>query len=90
MAFLNQSEIDKLQMKMESLGYLKEIAYRARVKVKLMHLNVTNMHCVFNLETIEEIGEAIKLIDSKITNQNKYYESFSKLKYSYQQRIRTR
>lgn len=55
-----------------------------------MHLNVTNMHCVFNLETIEEIGEAIKLIDSKITNQNKYYESFSKLKYSYQQRIRTR
>ena len=87
MSILEQDEIDRLQQELVNLENLKQLALRAREKIRLMHLSVLTYQCLSELKTIDEIGECIKNIDSKITRQSKYFDSFNLLKQSFQRRF---
>lgn len=87
MSILEQDEIDKLQRELANLYQKKDLALRAREKIRAMHLEVLGSTCLSVLETLEEIGDCINRINSKITRQSKYYDSFNLLKQSYQRRL---
>lgn len=87
MAALEQSEIDKLQEAMESIGAKKDLAKSAKEKISIMYYDVTDTPCLSEMSTLDEIGEVVEIIDSKIKPSTKYYESFEKLKYSYKKRV---
>ena len=87
MSILEQDEIDRLQQELVNIENLKQLALRAREKIRSMHLSVLTYPCLSELKTIEEIGDCINNIGSKITRQNKYYDSLNMLKQSHQRRI---
>ena len=87
MSILEQDQIDKLQLELANLENMKQLASRAREKIYAMHSSVLTYACLSELETLEEIGEVISRIGTKITRQSVYYESFNLLKKSYQSRI---
>ena len=87
MSILEQDEIDKLQRELANLDQRKDLALRAREKIRTMHLEILGSACLSDLETLEDIGALISRLDSKILPSTKYYESFSKLKQSYFKRL---
>ena len=87
MAILEQDEIDRLQRELANLYQKKDLALRAKEKIRAMHLEVLGSVCLSDLETLEEIGDTINRINSKITRQNTYFDSFNLLKQSYQRRL---
>lgn len=87
MSILEQDEIDRLQRELANLYQKKDLALRAREEIRAMHLEVLGSTCLSVLETLEEIGDCINRINSKITRQSKYYDSFNLLKQSYQRRL---
>ena len=87
MSILEQDEIDKLQRELANLDQRKDLALRAREKIRAMHLEILSSVCLSDLETLDDIGALISRLDSKISQSTKYYESFSKLKQSYFKRL---
>ena len=87
MSILEQDEIDRLQRELANLDQRKDLALRAREKIRAMHLDVLGSACLSDLETLDEIGAIISKLDSKILPSTKYYESFLRLKQSYFSRI---
>ena len=87
MSILEQDEIDRLQRELANLDQRKDLALRAREKIRAMHLEILGSVCLSDLETLDDIGYCIDKLDSKILQSTKYYESFSKLKQSYFKRL---
>ena len=87
MSILEQDEIDKLQRELANLDQRKDLALRAREKIRAMHLEILGSVCLSDLETLDDIGALISRLDSKILPSTKYYESFLRLKQSYFSRI---
>ena len=87
MSILEQDEIDRLQRELANVERLKDLALRAKEKIRAMYFSVLSTICVSDLETLEDIGEVIDKLDSKINRQSKYFDSFNLLKQSYQRRL---
>ena len=87
MSILEQDEIDKLQRELANLDQRKDLALRAREEIRAMYLEILGSVCLSDIETLDDIGALISRLDSKILPSTKYYESFSKLKQSYQRRL---
>ena len=87
MSILEQDEIDRLQLELANVERLKDLALRAKEKIRAMYFSVLSTICVSDLETLEDIGEVIDKLDSKINRQSKYFDSFNLLKQSYQRRL---
>ena len=87
MSILEQDEIDKLQRELANLDQRKDLALRAREKIRAMHLEILGSVYLSDIETLDDIGYVIDKLDSKISPSTKYYESFSKLKQSYFERL---
>lgn len=85
--FLDQSEIDRLEYELVTLGAKKENARLALDKIKEMYYDIVKMPLFSNLDSLEEIGECISKMDSKIQPNSKYSDSFIRLKASYLKRI---
>ena len=86
-SFLDQSEIDRLQMELASLDEKKSRASTAKQKIRTMYYDILKYGCPNNMDTIDEIGSIVNDINSKIMPSSKYYDSFNKLKYTYLDRI---
>ena len=87
MSILEQDEIDRLQRELANLDKRKDLALRAREKIRDMYLNIMSVALLSDLETLEEIGDTINRINLKITHKSKHYDSFNLLKQSYQRRL---
>ena len=87
MSILEQDEIDRLQRELANLDQRKDLALRAREKIRAMHLEILGSACLSDLETLDDIGALISRLDSKILTSTKYYESFNLLKQSYFERL---
>lgn len=86
-SFLDQSEIDKLQMELASLDEKKTRASSAKQKIRTMYYDILKNGCPNDLNTLDEIGIIINNINAEIIPSSKYYDSFNKLKYSYMDRV---
>lgn len=86
-SFLDQSEIDRLQMELANLDAKKDKANTAKQKIRTMYYDILKYGCPNNMDSIDEIGIVVNDINAKIMPSSKYYDSFNKLKYSYMDRV---
>lgn len=85
--FLDQSEIDRLEVELVQLNAKKELAESAKEKVRVMYYDIVGSPLFTNLDTLEEIGKAINDMDIRIKPDSKYSLAFINLKSSYLKRL---
>lgn len=85
--FLDQSEIDRLEVELVQLNVKKELAESAKEKVRVMYYDIVGSPLFTSLDTLEEIGKAINDMDIRIKPDSKYSLAFINLKSSYLKRL---
>ena len=85
--FLDQDEIDRLQKELSIVTAKVNLAQSAKDKVKIMFYDTTGSPLHSKLDNLDEIGSIINTIDSCIKTNSKYFDSFSKLKFSYLKKV---
>lgn len=66
MAFLDQDEIDRLQLELASLNEKKNLAQSAKAKIKRMYATLVSYECPNDMNALQEIGTVINDINMKI------------------------
>lgn len=85
--FLDQDEIDKLQLELAIVTEKKEKSMSAKAKIRVKYAELVRYSCQNDMNTIDEIGTVINDINMRITPSSQYNESFDMLKSSFTRRL---